>query len=178
MKITSGQYKGLSLSLPEHIRPITQKDKKMLIDTLRYDLTGAKILDLYAGSGQIGIEALSNGAAHATFVESERKNIDIIRNNLLKIKFDPVTYTIVNQDISSFIRQNSAKYDIIIADPPHFTVNWADFSLIDQLSLPGTILVIKHDSHNPPPDISGFKLIKTKGAKDNLIKFYLAQTNS
>ena len=173
MQVNTGQNKGRQIKYPDSIRPMTQKDKKILIDTLRFDLANAHVLDLYAGSGQIGIEILSNGSAHVTFVENNRTNSEIIQENLANANIDSSRYKIAEKSVKSFLHIASLKYDIIVIDPPHFQVIWKDLENISQVSHSNTILVIKHDKNNPPPDFPGFILKKTKGSKDNLMNFYL-----
>lgn len=175
MQIISGKYKGHKLKHPKNIRPITQKNKKMIIDTLQQDIVDARVIDLYAGSGQIGLEALSNGAQHVTFVEADRQNINIISTNINTCQIDHADYSLENTQVSDFIKHASEVFDIIVVDPPHFTVDWSDLLLIDKICHSRTILTIKYDQHRPPPDMPNFQLLKTKGAKDNLVNFYLHQ---
>jgi len=176
MRVIAGKYKGHKLQYPKNIRPITQKNKKIILDTLSHDLPGTQAVDLYAGSGQIGIELLSNGANHITLVENETRNIAVISQNMEKIRANQSEYQIVNNQTDRFIDSADQSFDIIIADPPHFAVSWSDLANIDKISHPGTILVIKYDQHHPPPNLPGFQLVKTKGAQDNLISFYLYQS--
>src|SRR3989338_8645565 len=82
MKIIAGQFKGRNFFMPEGIRPTQNLTRKALFDLLGHDLTGLTFLDLFAGSGGVGLEALSRGAQKVTFVEKDENNSQLIRENL------------------------------------------------------------------------------------------------
>jgi len=173
MKIISGQFKGINLSFPDDIRPFKQSDKKIIFDTIRFDLPGAKVADLYAGSGQIGLEAISNGARQVTFVEKNETNLKFIQQNIELCSLNKTQFKLVSGTVPDFIAHSDQKFNLIIADPPHFQVNWPDLALMYRIAEPNAILIVKYDEKNPPPDWPQFHLIKTKGSRDNRLNFYL-----
>lgn len=127
MRIISGKYKGQLLNnfSADHIRPTTDRVKETLFNILQNELPGAKVLDLFAGTGNLGLEALSRGAEEVVFVESHPKSLDIIRKNIEKLKITE-KYTIVNKDVLRFLETApNTTYDVIFADPP-FTKLMAD----------------------------------------------------
>ncbi|MFZ5391709.1 MAG: 16S rRNA (guanine(966)-N(2))-methyltransferase RsmD [Patescibacteria group bacterium] len=173
MRIISGLYKNRPLIHPSNIRPSTQKHKKQVFDTLRNDIEGTKVLDLFSGSGQMGIEALSVGATHVVFVDESHKCIEFIKKNLTNLKIKPQNYQIRQASLSNYINQCSEKYNLIIADPPYHTIQWEEFNNLEKLADKNCIFVLKYSPHNPPPNFSKWQLIKQKDERDTIINFYL-----
>ena len=127
MKIIGGQLKGRNFYMPEGIRPTQGIVRKALFDILGQDMEGVVLLDLFAGSGAVGLEAISRGAAKATIVEKDPKCVDVITGNinLLSIKADEagvLPFEIIHTDafaaIKLFVRQDK-KFDVIFIDPPY-----------------------------------------------------------
>ncbi len=149
MRIISGKYKGQNLISfnADHIRPTTDRVKESLFNILQMNIPEAEVLDLFSGTGNLGIESLSRGAAHVTFVENHVKSLEIIRKNLEKLKVTE-PHKIISMDVLRFLKSPSTKetYDIIFADPP-FTEQLADtvISSLSQSSLikDSTIIAIE-----------------------------------
>jgi 16S rRNA (guanine966-N2)-methyltransferase len=129
MRVISGRYKGhrlVSFSGP-HIRPTTDRVKETLFNILQNDLDGAVVADLFSGTGALGIEALSRGAAHVVFVESHPQSLRVIRENLTKLAVAdhaPESFTLMNKDVFRWLRTANRPFDIVFADPP-FPRQWA-----------------------------------------------------
>jgi 16S rRNA (guanine966-N2)-methyltransferase len=85
VRITGGEWRGRKLEVPEGIRPTTELARKAAFDILGEAIRGARVLDACAGSGAYGLEALSRGAAHATFVEADRKVVEVLRGNVERL---------------------------------------------------------------------------------------------
>lgn len=122
MKIITGTAKGMNLETLEgdNTRPTSQRVKEAIFSMIQFDIEGACVLDLFAGSGQLGLEALSRGAKKATFCDSSRDATDIVIRNAKKAKiFDKCR--ISTCDYMQMIRGLSGKeqYDIIFIDPPY-----------------------------------------------------------
>lgn len=121
LKILGGQARGRHLkSLPKtsHLRPILARVKKSLFDILRPNLHGSRFLDLYAGTGAVGLEALSRGAATATFVEYDRPCAQILEENIQNLGFED-RGTVFTQDILSGLTHLPKPYDVIFLGPPY-----------------------------------------------------------
>ncbi|MBU0647784.1 RsmD family RNA methyltransferase [Patescibacteria group bacterium] len=174
MKIISGQYKNRTILAPPNIRPSTAKHKKIVFDTIRFNIPNSTVLDLYSGSGQVGLEALSLDAKHVTFVDQDPSCIDVINQNIQNLSIPADKFTIKQNSIKDFIQQTTSQYDIILADPPYSTVEWSDLTDINKLSHSNTIFVLKYAPHHPPPEFSKFALQKQKDQKDTIINFYLS----
>jgi 16S rRNA (guanine966-N2)-methyltransferase len=130
VRIISGKYKGNLVSFQaSHIRPTTDRVKESQFNILGGIFENARVLDLFAGTGSLGLEALSRGAKEVVFVEENRKSIEIIKKNLQKLKvIEPVQ--IVQKDVLKFLKGYSgAAFDVIFIDPP-FTEEMADSVLL------------------------------------------------
>ncbi len=117
MRVITGTARGRKLKTPENydIRPTTDNVKESVFNIIQFDIEGRRVLDLFAGTGQMGIECLSRGAAEAVFVDKSRDAVKIIRDNL---KTCQLKATVVQDDALSFLR-SCGKFDIIFVDPPY-----------------------------------------------------------
>ncbi|MNJ92674.1 Ribosomal RNA small subunit methyltransferase D [compost metagenome] len=121
MRIISGKYRGHQLVAfkADHIRPTTDRVKETLFNKLMFRLDGARVADLFCGTGNLGIEALSRDASFCTFVEKNPRSIAITRQNIEKLKVPSSEYKIINMDVLGFLKSYSGEaFDIILADPP------------------------------------------------------------
>jgi 16S rRNA (guanine966-N2)-methyltransferase len=119
MRVIAGSAGGIRLAVPKRsVRPTMDRVKSAIFSSLGDAVVGARVLDLFAGSGALGIEALSRGASSAVFVERDRQSADVIESNLLKTK---LTGRVRQQDVFDFLRHASTteKFQIIFADPPY-----------------------------------------------------------
>lgn len=120
MRIITGKARGIKLSTLEgdNTRPTSERAKEAIFSMLQFELEGRAVLDLYAGSGQLGLEALSRGAASATLVDKSKDAVEIIKKNIEKTRLDGAVA--VCSDVGNFLgRRKGKKYDIIFIDPPY-----------------------------------------------------------
>ena len=122
MRVISGKARGRKLFAlsGEEVRPTTDRVKEAMFSILHFNLQGSKVLDLFAGSGQLGIEAISRGAKICTFVDNSREAQKIQLQNL-KLTNLFKNSRVVFSDSISFFKTTADKYDIIILDPPYHT---------------------------------------------------------
>ena len=120
MRVITGTARGRRLVTLEgdDVRPTTDKVKESLFNIIQFDVEGSLFLDLFAGCGQIGIEALSRGARQAVFVDKSKKSIDVIKQNLKTTGFEK-NASVVNSDSLAFLSRRAEKYDIALLDPPY-----------------------------------------------------------
>jgi 16S rRNA (guanine966-N2)-methyltransferase len=122
MRIISGRYKGRRLKAPtwDGLRPTSDKLRETLFNILAPRIEGARVLDGYAGTGAIGIEALSRGAAQVTFVDNDRRAVALVAENL-KACGAEADYTIEHGDVPSVLRRarGDAWFDLVLLDPPY-----------------------------------------------------------
>ena len=121
MRIITGLYKGRTIKTVSDlsVRPATDRVRQTVFNILenRIVFEGASVLDLFAGSGSLGLEAISRGAAHVTFVESGKEAADILEENLRMLWI--ANGGVVREDAMSFIALEPSNYDLVFADPPY-----------------------------------------------------------
>ncbi|HOJ16504.1 MAG TPA: 16S rRNA (guanine(966)-N(2))-methyltransferase RsmD [Caldisericia bacterium] len=155
MQITSGGSRGKKLSFSEslHIRPTSDKVRSAIFNIVRLNIKGSKFLDLFAGTGAVGIQALSEGAEFSYFVEENWKCVNIIRKNIKELDFTEKA-KIVKEKVEKFLSDSNGKdilknFDFIFLDPPYnLTDNEYEF-IIQKLSFyigRGTTVIVEHSS--------------------------------
>lgn len=121
MRIIAGRFKGRVLTSfqADHIRPTTDRVKESLFNKWMRHTEDALVLDLFAGTGNLGIESLSRGAQHVDFVEMNPKSIAILKKNLDLLKIESNEYSIFKQDVLIYLKKYSGNpYNLILVDPP------------------------------------------------------------
>jgi 16S rRNA (guanine(966)-N(2))-methyltransferase RsmD len=120
MRVITGSARGTKLLTPEgsHTRPTTDRVKEALFSIIQFEVEGRRVLDLFGGTGQLGIEALSRGAAHATIVDNTASAVKLIRENLKRTHLENRA-TVVQSDYEAFLRSTREQFDIILLDPPY-----------------------------------------------------------
>ena len=123
MRVITGKARGINLKTPEGLqtRPTADRVKEALFSIIQFDIPGARVLDLFGGTGQLGIEALSRGAKSATFVDASNTACNLIRENLKRTRLQEESRVICS-DYLAFLGRCSEKYDIIFLDPPYAEV--------------------------------------------------------
>ncbi len=123
MRVIAGSARGVALKTPDGMqtRPTIDRVKEALFSIIHFDLPGAKVLDLFGGTGQLGIEALSRGAASATFVDQSDAACKLIKENLRRTKFENVG-KVVRGDYLEYLSRCREQYDIVFLDPPYAEV--------------------------------------------------------
>jgi 16S rRNA (guanine(966)-N(2))-methyltransferase RsmD len=119
MRVISGTARGRKLKEPEGhaIRPTTDMVKESVFNIIQFDIEGRRVLDLFAGTGQLGIEALSRGAAGAVFVDASNDAVHLVRDNIKHTGFEDKA-TVIKGDAIAFTK-NGGKFDVIFLDPPY-----------------------------------------------------------
>lgn len=183
MRVIAGSAGGVPLACPrgEHVRPTMDQVRAAIFSSLAESVPEARVLDLFAGTGGLGIEALSRGAAFATFVERDRKAVDCIRRNLEQTRLGrPGVAEVICLDTFGFLDRRAKaggavagkRYDLIFADPPYTGAEQPeDFSarLIESTALiealqPGGVFVLEKSPRHPLPDLeaNGWDCVRQK----------------
>lgn len=120
MRVITGKARGRVLETlkGDDVRPTTDKVKEAIFSSIQFELEGRHFLDLFAGCGQMGIEALSRGCATATFIDRSKAAISVIQRNLTVTNLKQFA-RVHNADALNFIKNNAEQYDIIFLDPPY-----------------------------------------------------------
>lgn len=123
MRVIAGRARGTQLKTPEGMltRPTTDRVKEAMFSIIQFDLPGASVLDLFGGTGQLGIEAISRGAKRAVFVDQRRDACQLIRENLKRAHMEQEG-GVVQGDYMEYLSRCREKFDIILLDPPYAEV--------------------------------------------------------
>lgn len=122
MRVITGTARGRRLETleGEDVRPTTERIKEAIFSIIQFQIQERTFLDLFAGSGQMGIEAISRGAKCAYFVDNSKKSLDVVRKNLKTVKFEQ-SAKVFAMDFQSFLSMNTTAFDIAFLDPPYST---------------------------------------------------------
>ena len=123
MRVITGKARGVVLNTPKgmHTRPTADRVKEALFSIIQFDIPASKVLDLFGGTGQLGIEALSRDAKYAVFVDEREDSCKLIRENLKKTRLDGFA-KVVRSDYAAYLRSCKEKFNIIFLDPPYAEV--------------------------------------------------------
>ena len=123
MRVIAGSARGIALKTPDGMqtRPTIDRVKEALFSIIHFDIPGAKVLDLFGGTGQLGIEAISRGAASATFVDQSQTACRLIQENLRRTRLEHLG-KVVRGDYLEYLSRCREQYDIIFLDPPYAEV--------------------------------------------------------
>ena len=177
LKIIAGEYRGRILKTPEgkHVRPSSGLLRGVIFNVLGDFVAGKKVLDIYAGSGAFGIEALSRGAAEVTLVEADRATAGLIRQNLEMLKLQNNAKVII-QNVLDFMVAAGEQYDLILADPPYLanvSTQILDLAAKHGLLAPDGILVLQHHrAEKIVTETKGLVLWKCKKHGKSSVEFY------
>ena len=161
-RVIAGVARGIRLEAPgPDTRPMADRVKQTLFAILDPGLPGARVLDLFAGSGAAGLEALSRGAAHVTFIERSPGAATVIATNLARTRLGGPRARIVRAEALTWLAgpdsTNSEPFDVVILDPPYAEVALLAASLdaLGPILAPGARVVAKHFWRDPPPAAIG-----------------------
>jgi 16S rRNA (guanine966-N2)-methyltransferase len=192
MRVITGKFKGRNINMPKGIRPTQNKVRKALFDILG-DIEGSSFLDLYAGSGAVGLEALSKGASQVIFVEKDKRYTQIIKKNLRFSDSRLPTFdsgslpesniqhraTVITMDALraiSLFTGNRKKFDIVFIDPPYYRdlakKTLKTLSRCDIVSHYGLIICQHYKKDKLPETAGDLRLIKQSRYGDTLLSFY------
>jgi 16S rRNA (guanine966-N2)-methyltransferase len=171
VRITSGQLGGRVIKTLPTLRPMMEMARKAMFDILGNQIADAQFLDLFAGSGAAGIEALSRGAAFVTFVEKNPAHHRLIKENLATLKIADQTTTKL-LDVITFIEQTPDQFDIVFAAPWYKDV--ADLNIVTwhRLLADGGTLIVEHLAKDPAPNNDNLEVISTRHYGDTALTFY------
>lgn len=182
MRIIAGQYRGRNLKSPPslQVRPTSDRLRETLFNVIAPRIEGARFLDLCAGSGAVGIEALSRGATHVTFVDKSRRMCALVQANLDLCRIPEEETEVVQAEAADYLarsrKQNAAPWDMVFFDPPYAIDYLPVLKLFgtrsDLLSEAG-LLVAEHHHKNALPDEVG-SIIRKRILKqgDSALSFF------
>lgn len=180
MRVISGKVRGLKLNTPknEDVRPTTDRVKESLFNIVSPYIMESDVLDLFAGTGSLGIECLSRGANKCVFVDVSKESISIVKSNIKKarVENESIVLNLDFKDAINKLKIQNNKFDVIFMDPPYYKNMFIDaLEKIDEASLlkEDGIIIIEHDTKDKFPDKIK-NLIQTKSKKygNTTLTFY------
>ena len=195
MRIIAGKYRGRNLKSPPSldVRPTSDRLRETLFNVIAPRIAGTSFLDLCAGSGAVGIEALSRGAAHVTFVDQSRKMFTLIETNLELCRIPTEEVKVIQAEASDFLRtavrlaekpssiRKGEPWDIVFFDPP-----WADdYSPVlkmfeahsaSLLSEEGLLIVEHHHKQELPENLGSLRRYRVLKQGDSALSFYTGES--
>ncbi|HKY34188.1 MAG TPA: 16S rRNA (guanine(966)-N(2))-methyltransferase RsmD [Candidatus Polarisedimenticolia bacterium] len=182
LRVIGGSLRGRRLLTPrgDRIRPTGDRVREALFDILGDRIRGAVFLDAYAGTGAVGVEALSRGAGFAVFVERDPEAVELIRRNLDSLRESAGRARLIGRDLAAavaLLETEGVRFDVVYLDPP-----WSGGELDRGLRLIGTgrilshaaVVVAEHDAASEPPGGGALKLLRTRSYGRAGLTFYAA----
>lgn len=177
MRIIGGKYKGRHIysSKNNRIRPTTNRNKEFIFNILDSFVKDANVLDLFCGSGSLGLEAASRGAKTITFVDSSHASLRIAQKNIERIRVKE-EHQVVQKNVLTFLRQNKQSYDLIFADPPfkwnHYIELLPLAFLPENLSEFGLLVLESEKTHDIEWETNVYEVIRQKKYDRSVITFF------
>jgi 16S rRNA (guanine(966)-N(2))-methyltransferase RsmD len=179
MRIIAGAHRGRRLKglVGDGVRPTSDRLRETLFNILRGRVEGARVLDGFAGTGAIGLEALSRGAAHVTFVERDRRALEGLRQNVAACSADDACVIIRDDFVGVGARHGVGPYDLVIVDPPYDPGPTEPILLEAAARLtPAGVLVVEHSRRRAAPEAAGdLPRRRVVTAGDSVLTFYAAE---
>jgi 16S rRNA (guanine966-N2)-methyltransferase len=182
MRVTGGTGRGRRLKAPagSRVRPTSDKVKQALFNILGERIAGASFLDLFAGAGGIGIEALSRGAGRVVFVDASRASLTVVKHNIEQTGFEELSQAVLSK-VESFLRKPSGSYDIVFLDPPYADELKPLLELIAGAGIlkPDSIVIAEHfKKQSSPASAGGLTLYREAKYGDTVLAFYESGSRS
>src|SRR5205807_63821 len=176
MRVIAGSLKGRRLTSPswEGLRPTSDKLRETLFNILAPAIAGARVLDGYAGTGALGIEALSRAAAHVTFVEQDRRAAALIAANLEKCRITE-SYAIIQATVLQAIDRlrSEPAFDVILLDPPYASDFHEALPHVGDIVKPDGVVILEHARKSDAPQAAGrLTRVRELESGDSALTFY------
>ena len=180
MRVITGKARGVVLKTPEGMatRPTTDRVKEAMFSIIQFEIPAARVLDLFGGTGQLGIEALSREAKSAVFVDEREEACRLIRENLRRTKLEQFG-RVVRSDYLAYLKSTKEKFDIIFLDPPYAEV-FLEKALkmiteIDILQSGGIIISERPIGKDLPWEFPGYERSRDYKYGNTLVTIYRKQ---
>lgn len=179
MRIIAGKAGRIAIKVPSAVaRPTTDFVRQAVFNIIGERVEGAKVLDLFAGSGALGLEALSRGAGSCTFIDEHRQAITVIGENLTKARLDGGHA--VKSEVAPFLKRDAASYDLIFADPPYWKF-YGDKDHVGELLTsglvpprlaPGGWFIVEISARQKTPEADDFTLVARREYGSSAVLIY------
>jgi 16S rRNA (guanine(966)-N(2))-methyltransferase RsmD len=177
MRIVAGRFKGRRLNGPtrDGLRPTSDGLRETLFNVIGPRAEGARVLDAFAGTGAVGLEALSRGAERATFVERDRHAAAVIRQNIAACGAEAMSHVVQDDVLRAFPALDDGPFDIVFLDPPYDAGRLDEVvTAASRVTAPGGLLILEHSRRRDAPETAGsFVRARRLVAGDSALAFYV-----
>jgi len=174
MNITSGKFGGRILKTPKGTitHPMSGRTRGSLFNIINNELEGAEVLDAFAGTGSLGLEALGHGALHAMFVERDNQALDALKENINALDVKTST-TIFSMSVKNFIESNKSKvFDVIFVDPPYDDFQLSTVLQLLSLLKPNGLMILSYPGRGEVPIADKFVVVDNRSYGGSALAFY------
>lgn len=174
VRIISGKFGGRKIQAPDNSRthPMSERIRNALFNSVGVEVQDAEVLDVFAGTGAIGLEALSRGAKNVTFVEKDRVAQKVLNENIESLGVYTTT-NIVRASLANWLSTYQGEgFDIIFADPPYHDTQFSTVSRLFALLKPGGLMVLSHPGRGEEPTSTGVVVVDNRSYGNAFLTFY------
>ena len=174
IRLISGEFGGRTLDAPSgrRMHPMGERIRNALFNSIGDDIKGASVLDAFAGTGSIGLEAISRGASHATFIERDKLVQKILAGNIERLAVEDRT-SLIRTSVSNWLSTSSPEvFDIIFADPPYHDTQFSTVIRLMDLLKPGALMVLSHPGKGEVPTKNGVVVVDNRSYGNADLTFY------
>jgi 16S rRNA (guanine966-N2)-methyltransferase len=174
IRIIGGMYGGRKIAAPNNKRthPMSERIRNAMFNSLAGEIQGAEVLDVYAGTGAIGLEALSRGAKSATFVDKDRAAQRYMTRNIETLGVQKEA-TIIRTTVSSWLgTKNPQLFDIVFADPPYWDTQFSTVQRVFDLLKPGGLMILSHPGSSEVPTKAGVVVVDNRSYGNAYLTYY------
>lgn len=177
IRVISGKFGGRKLDAPHQdnsrTKPMGERIRNAMFNSIGSEVAGANVLDAFAGTGSVGLEALSRGAEHVTFIERDKIAQKILSKNIASLSAENETH-LVRSSVNSWIdSQNDDIYDIIFADPPYPDPQFSTVSKLFRLLKPTGLMVLSHPGRGEGPNLeNGIVVVDNRSYGNAYLTFF------
>ena len=174
IRVIAGRYGGRQLNAPDtgKTHPMSERIRNAMFNSIGQELAGAHVLDAFAGTGAVGIEALSRGASHATFVEKDRIAQKVLSENIDALKVHD-TAKIIRASVNAWLHTyDGSKFDIIFVDPPYHDMQLSTVLQLMGLLKPGALMVLSRPGRSECPTRPGVVVVDNRSYGDAALTYF------
>jgi len=174
IRLIGGLYGGRQIEAPKNRRthPMSERIRNALFNSLAGEIKDAEVLDVFAGTGAVGLEALSRGAKSVTFVDRDRTAQRYLTRNIATIGVEDKA-TIIRTTVSNWLgTKNPQLFDIIFADPPYHDVQFSTVEKVFDLLKPGGLMILSHPGRGEVPTKTGVVVVDNRSYGNAYLTFY------
>jgi 16S rRNA (guanine966-N2)-methyltransferase len=174
IRIISGEFGGRKIEAPDtdKTHPMSERARNALFNSIAHHIEGAKVLDVFAGTGAIGLEALSRGAHDVTFVERDRTAQQVLAKNVTTLNVEN-RVVIARTNVENWlITREEGLYDLIFADPPYGDTQFSTVSQLFGLLKPNALMVLSHPGRGEIPTKTGVVVVDNRSYGNAYLTFY------